>query len=400
MPLPTRWSHLARHGLLGASLLGASASPAAASPCDEHAASSVALVLGLDLWPRARLIAGLEARRCLSDGSEAMMRLELGGGTPRLIAGVRARPFEGLDNTDDGADLLGFEAGAVLDFEARFGAHLAATYGVHYSYLAAQGFFPMTGTPRPERFSLVAGFAPWTAMASTSVAGRPLSADGRFVRPALASPLAATRSAEARAVRDHFVSSAQYEYSSVWTFLRLAAELAAVGAPEALIVAALDAADDEVRHAELCAEAAGGLELAPLPLAAARPRFTARSPQALAVLAVEAWSEGCLNEGAAAEEARLAAAEASGPAASMLTRIARDEAGHAELSWAVLSWLFATAPEVASGALAGLPGSHPRTTHQTDPALARHGVPSGAIIAAARAHAETTARSRLAALAA
>ena len=117
-----------------------------------------------------------------------------------------------------------------------------------------------------------------------AVEGRPLVHGGQMLRPGIA-VLPAARDAEGRAVRDHYASSAQLELSSVWTFLRLAEELAAVGAPAALIAAALDAADDEVRHAELCAAAAGGVELWSLPGWVARPRFDRRSAQALAVLA-------------------------------------------------------------------------------------------------------------------
>lgn len=208
------------------------------------------------------------------------------------------------------------------------------------------------------------------------------------------------RSAEDREVRDHFTSSAQFEMSSVWTFLRLAEELAAVGAPATLIAAALDAADDEVRHAELCAAAAGGAELAPLPPSAARPRFSTRSAHALEILAVEAWCEGALNEGAAAEEARLVAAESSGSTRSMLAAIARDEAGHAELSWAVLAWLFEVAPALTRAAIARVPVHAPiiDDAPAIDPAVVRRGVPSSQISAAARAYAATTARSRLATL--
>lgn len=75
----------------------------------------------------------------------------------------------------------------------------------------------------------------------------------------------------------------------------------------------------------------------------------------------------------------------------MLATIARDEAGHAALSWAVLRWVEAVAPDVAAAALASLPP--PRTAAPRppfDPALARHGVPSPAIAAAAWAYAVDT----------
>jgi hypothetical protein len=188
--------------------------------------------------------------------------------------------------------------------------------------------------------------------------------------------------------------------SSVWTFLRLAAELAAVGAPDDLIAMALDAADDEVRHAGMCARAAGGVELTPLPMSCAQPRFVARSPRALEMLASEAWLEGCLNEGAAAEEARLASQAAEGTVSRMLAAIARDEHRHAELSWAVLAWLFEVAPAIASRAIDGAPTPGPVTQVAMDLALVKRGVPSPQMTAAARSHADTSSRLRLHSLAA
>lgn len=396
--LPTRWSHLARHGLLGTTLLGIAARPAAAERCDYIAGSTIGFVLGVDVSPRMRWFGGIEGRRCVADNTELMARFEIGAGSPRMIVGGRVRPFE-KSQEDGNAESLGLEAGAAIDMDARLGLHIAGTFGNHSAYLAAQGLILITGAEQQPRISVLAGLAPWTAIKFNTVTeGRPLIHDGRLIRPALAF-VPAAHSAEDREVRDHFTSSAQFEMSSVWTFLRLAEELAAVGAPAALIAAALDAADDEVRHAELCAAAAGGVELSPLPLGAARPRFTTSSAQALSILAAEAWCEGALNEGAAAEEARLAAAESTGQTRSMLAAIARDEAGHADLSWAVLAWLFEVAPGIARAAIAQVPDVHAADDAAAiDPALVRRGVPSTQITAAARAHAATTARSRLAAL--
>ena len=395
MLTPSRWSHLVRHGLLGTSVL--STTVAAADPCGDPADRTVALVIGVAVSPHPALIGGLEGRYCATDRTELMLRLEFGGGRPRVIAGARTRPFESNDNTDN----LGVEVGGAVDLEGRFGTHLALTYGTHSAYLAAQALFPLfdkPGASRPTRSTLLGGFSPWTFEGrSTNVPGRPLIHNGQLVRPNVAA-VPWLRSAEARAVRDHFVSAARNEYSSVWTFLRLAAELGAVGAPAELIVAALDAADDEVRHAELCAHAAGGCELAPLTMSIAQPRFTARTPEALAMLAVESWNEGCLNEAAAAEEARLAASEAQGPSGAMLATIARDEARHAALAWSVLAWLQSTAPAITMAALADTRSPPIEAAVTRDSALACHGIPSEEMTAAARAHASSTAAVRLRAL--
>lgn len=112
------------------------------------------------------------------------------------------------------------------------------------------------------------------------------------------------------------------------------------------------------------------------------------------VLAIEAWCEGCLNETAAAEQARYASADAHGPNAAMLATIARDEAEHAELAWSVLAWVLEIAPEVAA-VLAEAPASPIVESGSTDRALTRFGVPTARVAAAARDYAETSARSRL-----
>lgn len=398
--LPSRWSHLARYGLLGSTLLAAGARPAAADPCDDHADRTIAFVLGLQVAPEVRVVGGVEARACINDKTEAMLRFELGAGSPRLIGGARVRPFESPDRDDD-LELVGVEAGGILDMRGKLGLHLAATYGTHSAYAALQTHVTVSEPDPPTRWSLLAGFAPWTAFGPTVVEGRPIASAGQLRRPPLARRLAALHSAEARAARSHFVGSAQLELSSVWTFMRLAAELAAVGAPAELIARALDAADDEVHHAMLCARAAGGIALAALPAALARPRFRARSATALATLAIEAWCEGCLNETAAAAEARFAAeAAASDEIRTMLARIAHDETRHAELSWAVLAWLFTTAPEVTRAALAAVPHEALPALPSVDRALARYGVPTEAMTAAARSHARRVADARLVELAA
>ena len=395
--MSNRWKHLVRHGLLGGSLVAAASAPAVAEPCEYNNADAVlGFTLGVDISPMAALSGGVELRKCVSDKSELMLRIELGGGGIRAIGGARARPFEDGSYNDTNEEKLGIEAGLAISLQGDFGAHLAGSYGYNYAYLALQALFPLSthaNRPPVTRTSITAGFSPWSAFESQVVEGRPISVGGRFLTPEVIAQLATVRSAEDRAVRDHFTRSARFEYSSVWTFLRLAAELEAVGAPAHLIAAALDAADDEVRHAELCAREAGGLSLAPLSMLAAQPRFTQRSPHALAILAREAWAEGCLNEGAAAEEARIAAGEAHGSARETLATIARDEATHAALAWEVLGWLHAIAPAIVRDATRETPSIIAATEH--DMALVRRGVPSARITAAARSSSIRAATSRL-----
>ncbi|MFN0247587.1 MAG: hypothetical protein ACKV2T_11930 [Kofleriaceae bacterium] len=392
-----RWKHLVRHGLIGGSLVAAASSPAAAEPCGSRTDDTIiGFTLGVDVSPKAALIGGVEVRKCISDKSELMLRIELGGRGIRAIGGARARPFEDGSYDDSGEEKLGIEAGLAISLEGDFGAHLAGSYGYNYAYLALQSLFPLTtraNRPLQSRVSINAGFSPWSAFESQVVEGRPISVGGRFLTPDVIAQFAIARTAEDRAVRDHFTRSARFEYSSVWTFLRLAAELEAVGAPAHLIAAALDAADDEVRHAEMCAREAGGLQLAPLSMLAAQPRFTQRTPQSLAILAHEAWAEGCLNEGAAAEEARIASLEAQGSVRETLATIARDEATHAQLAWGVLAWIQSIAPAVMRDATTETPAIARVTEH--DVALVRRGVPSEQITAAARSSAIHAATTRL-----
>jgi hypothetical protein len=351
-------------------------------------------MIGLDVSPKVRLVGGIETRKCLSDSSEAMFRLELGGGAPRVIAGVRTRPFQQSMSysEDEPGDLFRLEAGIALDLHAKFGAHLGVTYGTPLGYFGAQLLQPLSsGDGRTARGTLLAGFSP--RVGGTAVEGRPIVVDGRVLLPDVLRRGNA-ECAEDRAVHDHFAKAAQHEYSSVWTFLRLAAELAVVGAPAQLIAAALDAADDEVRHADACAAAAGYALLAALPAGAANPRFTAGSSRALATMAREAWLEGCLNEGAASAEAAFAAELSTGATSAMLAGIARDERSHAELAWRVLAWVSAIAPEIAEQAIASC-GEQRIVAEQVDPALVRRGVPSAEARLAAWEVAQSSAKTRL-----
>jgi hypothetical protein len=124
-------------------------------------------------------------------------------------------------------------------------------------------------------------------------------------------------------------------------FAQLMRELAAHGAPEALVAAARRALADEERHARMMtdlARAAGARpatpDVAPTPL---RP---------LVAIALENAVEGCVRETAgavtAAVEARRLAAGVGHFAAPELRRIfaaiAIDERRHADLAWAVDAW--------------------------------------------------------------
>ena len=137
--------------------------------------------------------------------------------------------------------------------------------------------------------------------------------------------------------------SAHLEAASVFAFERLARELDALRAPDALVAAAACSALDEIRHAHAMAALArryGGE-----PEAARVESLPLREPLAIAL---ENAVEGCVREGYGALVAHHQAGTALDPAVrTALCTIAEDETRHATLSWRVAAWLEPrlTAPE-------------------------------------------------------
>lgn len=179
------------------------------------------------------------------------------------------------------------------------------------------------------------------------VAGRALHAEeGRAELPSLRaigdregrSPLGEELSL---AIASEWGRRAQGEWASVPAFLQLADQLMHAGAPRFLVVRALSAADDELRHAEASGRIAVEHRNTPLALGSVTPatRAPVAGLDALRRLAVESWVDGCLGEGRAAEAAAREGARATDRRASDVQRgIATDEASHAELAWDVLAW--------------------------------------------------------------
>lgn len=130
-------------------------------------------------------------------------------------------------------------------------------------------------------------------------------------------------------------ATAHSEAASVVAFLAMADELAAHGAPEALVRRARQAAADEVAHA--CAMA----RLALARGASVRaPSFAAIEVRELTAIALENAAEGCVRETwAALEAAHQARAAADPELRRVMARIAADEARHAELSHDLDAWL-------------------------------------------------------------
>jgi hypothetical protein len=126
-------------------------------------------------------------------------------------------------------------------------------------------------------------------------------------------------------------------------FARVAWVLAAVGAPADLLAWCHRAALEEVDHARRCfalAAGYGGREhtVEPMPELLAGGLDVHGDP--LAHLATESLRDGCLLEDFNADVAAACAAACEDASVKdLLELIAREERSHAELSWALVSWL-------------------------------------------------------------
>lgn len=149
---------------------------------------------------------------------------------------------------------------------------------------------------------------------------------------------AATTSALAKA----WLEDARLEHASIASFARFTLDLLALGAPPELLRDAQLASCDEVVHARLCfglASRYAGRHLGPGPLATEGSVTTV----SLAEAAARAAREGCVGETLAALIAneQLEGAKDESVVAA-LSRIAEDEARHAELAWRFVTWAVET----------------------------------------------------------
>lgn len=129
--------------------------------------------------------------------------------------------------------------------------------------------------------------------------------------------------------------AAWLEDASVYAFAHLAAELTAHGAPLHLARAAVIAARDEVRHLELMTRLALRYGTRPVRAEVALPAV-----RSLEELAAENATEGCVRETMGAVMALFQSQHALDPEArAVFAVIARDEARHAALAWAVDAWV-------------------------------------------------------------
>ncbi len=302
-------------------------------------ATTLGINIGIAFAPQVRFVYGLDAR--FGQGpTAAFMRLEGRGLTAARFSGG----LQGLWHASAGEVGLALQTSRRgTDIGESIGLHLGASLWQGIAGAQLEGSIPFAG----DRRNYDVAFAGLVLPSNFCPPGGRLLRHGETaVIPIVdgapdADRHQGPRAREAAALERAWISAAQAEYASVWAFLRMASELTALGAPDALVSAACEAADDELRHADTCLHGSGTrFVLRPLSPEAAAPRWRSRSPEAVAAIAREAWVDGCLAEGIAAAQAGDAAARASHDPqlAAAHATIARDERRHAELAWRVLAW--------------------------------------------------------------
>ena len=262
----------------------------------------------------------------------------LGFSRPRVTLGA----FAGTEFVGGGPTVVG-EAGGSLRFDRGLnpGLHTGGLFEATWPHAYARQEWFM------NEYSFGGGLSylsptlglPHDCYRPVSIPGRPVR-DDRGLR---IGPLVRELGLAADAFA--WYRDAETECASIRAFLDLSRELLAVGAPLALVHRALDAAEDEVRHAELCAAIAGAMAGRPLRPALVDPpvRPIPERDALLDRLAVESFVDGCLGEGSAAERARIAAKDSRHRALRAAhLRIARDEARHAELGWDIVRFALAS----------------------------------------------------------
>jgi len=176
---------------------------------------------------------------------------------------------------------------------------------------------------------------PFVVEGSPRVAG--LASRGDWCS-SLAPGLHALRPSERAELAGHWTECALAEHASVASFARFALELLALGAPPELLLRAQQAMADEVRHARdafALASAYRGQSIGPGPLDVEG----ALTPPSLASVLRTALLEGCIGETVAAVEAAEALAVVKDDAVrAALSRVAPDEAAHAELAFRFVKW--------------------------------------------------------------
>jgi hypothetical protein len=287
----------------------------------------------------------------------------IGGHAPRVVLAG----YAGKESTRVGP-AIGGELGGTLRFGPEGG------FGIHTAFVPSFAFLSIYGRAEwllGER-GVGAGFRYPTPFGETVMCaeGRTLrDGTGRAVQGAASisqrskraqhendtgrAPLARCLAPDLAAAA--FSRDAQAELESVPAFVQLAFELAFLGAPAALLDAALASAEQELGHAALMAALAERCAEVQV-----RPRCPAHAPRpplagtaGLARLAVESYVDGCIGEGIAAARAAEGARTAKDPVlASARRRIARDESAHAALGWSIVRYALSAGGAPVAEALA------------------------------------------------
>lgn len=201
---------------------------------------------------------------------------------------------------------------------------------------------------------LLGGILFYSIAATQVIDGRPLHVDGcdepvgadlvfdmqerRLSRPHLSQRIdEATR----QRIQMHWARATSSECASIPAFLALARDLRRASAPDNLVRAALRAAREEAVHTALCTNLVNAQT--DVQMRAALPKTPAATDASLEAmlerLAIEAFWDGCVGEGAAATSAAQSGAKIRDAATRLAQQtITRDEAGHAELSRDVLAF--------------------------------------------------------------
>lgn len=139
-------------------------------------------------------------------------------------------------------------------------------------------------------------------------------------------------------IADLWAQDAIAEHASIASFARFTLELLALGAPSDLVLSALDAGRDEVKHTRMCfsiASRLAGRSLGPGILKV----DGAVASSSLVDAAVSAAREGCIGETISAVLASVRYRSATDPEIrTILHQISEDEARHAYVAWRFLEW--------------------------------------------------------------
>jgi hypothetical protein len=334
-----RWKTWARSCAAAGATLGHGVDPAEACHEDPdivgyEKSASVGFTFGVAFGGGWRAFYGIDVRMTSGNQSAGLVRLEGHGVSQARL--VLAGHFVSESAMAAEVGLALHSGRRDSDVEGALAFHLAGGTYDGGGGLQVQAGIPFIGDVRNWEGSAGAVLVPneWKICFAS---GRRLRDGERGVLPAVATLGGEDAAAQA------WIEDARAEYASVWAFERMARELAAAGAPEALVRAARRAAEDEARHTDLCARMAGRpFWLLPLDDDWAEARWRRGSREALATLAREAWVDGCIGEGIAAAQAAAAATSAGAAEAEVQRAIAADERRHAELAWDVLDWIWRT----------------------------------------------------------